>query len=365
MNITKKVLRTIKEHELIPEHSDIVLGLSGGPDSMALFYALMDYMEKRDWIIHPVHINHKFRPGAAEEDQKYVEDLCFSLYESTSGRVRPCASFVVDCNMIAELNDMTSEEAGRAVRYESFINVASKLKSAGRTTVIAVAQNADDQAETILFRILRGTSVDGLSGIAYKRFEESVPVVRPLLDCSRGEIEEYLKDRGIEPRRDKTNEEPLYTRNKIRLELLPKLKEYNPAIVKALNRLGEAAACDKEYLNDEARRHFEDCLIEVRGKKASESDIEGSIENHEGAAPEKDGVEVVLDNRKTKALHRAVRYRVYNIAVSQAGMRENMTNVYLEAIDKVSDSLNGKAYTELNGGYRVRRETNKLVFYRI
>ena len=351
MNITKKVSQTIKEHDLIPDHSDIVLGLSGGPDSMALLYALMDYMEKRDWVIFPVHINHKFRPGDAEEDQKYVEDLCFALYESTSGRVRPCASFVVDVNRIAELNDMTSEEAGRAVRYESFINVASKLKSQGRTTVIAVAQNADDQAETILFRILRGTSVDGLSGIAYRRFEEGVPVVRPLLDCTRDEIEKYLRDKNVEPCRDKTNEEPIYSRNKIRLELLPALKEYNPSIVKALNRLGEAAACDKEYLNEEALRQYENCLIEIRRTDRVREQVDD----------EDSGDEVVLNNKITKALHKAVRYRVYNMAVSSIGMRENMTNAYLESIDKISNSRNGKAYTELNGGYRVRRETNKLV----
>ena len=121
-----------------------------------------------------------------------------------------------------------------------------------------------------------------------------------------------------------------------------------------MNRLGEAAACDKEYLNEEALRQYENCLIEIRRTDRVREQVDDDS-----------GDEVVLNNKITKALHKAVRYRVYNMAVSSIGMRENMTNAYLESIDKISNSRNGKAYTELNGGYRVRRETNKLVFYRV
>jgi len=331
----KKILATIKKYELLPKGSDIVFGLSGGPDSLALFDVLVLESEKYDWTIYPVHINHKFRPGAAEEDQAFVEDLCFRLYHETDGRIRPCSSFVVDCNKIAELNHMTSEEAGRAVRYESFVNVASKLDN----PIIVVAQNANDQAETVLFRIIRGTSVDGLSGIAYRRFEEGIPVVRPLMDCTRDEIEKYCEERKLNPRRDLTNDEPLYTRNKIRLELIPKLMEINPNIFTSINRLAESASYDKAYLYEEARKAYEEFILEK-------------------------GEEIKLDNSKLKNLHQAIRYRVYNLAVSEIGMKENMARVYLNAIEKISLSRNGKAYTELNGGYRVRRETNKLVFYK-
>ena len=329
--MVKKVLNTIKEHSLISDHSDIVLGLSGGPDSLALFYVLVEESEKRDWIIHPVHVNHKLRPGDAEEDQKFVEDLCYSLYESTSGRVRPCTTFVVDCNRLAEINHMTCEEAGREIRYESFADTASKLKTPERETVIAVAQNANDQAETILFRIIRGTGVDGLGGISYERTDEyGFRIVRPILDCTRAEIEEYLASKGIEPRRDKTNDEPVYTRNKIRLQLIPYLeKEFNPNIVNTLNRLGSSAREDSEFLISEAGKRF------------------------------------TTDIRELAEMPKALRYRVYQKALSEIGMRENITTKYLESIDRIRVSQNHKrAYTELNGGYRVAREKHNLVFYK-
>ena len=211
-----------------------------------------------------------------------------------------------------------------------------------------MAQNANDQAETVLFRILRGTSVDGLAGIAFKRFEENVPVVRPLLNITRAEIERYCEENNLEPRRDLTNDEPIYTRNKIRLDIIPELEKLNPNIVSTLNRLAESASADKEYLYEVSNEAYRDVLLE-----------EGETDPDTG-----DVCYIKLDNKKLKTLHTAIRYRVYNLAATKVGMKENMARVYLESIDKVSDSLNGKAYTELNGGFRVKRETNKLVFFK-
>ena len=171
-----KILKTITEHNLITEGMHIVLGLSGGPDSVCLFSVLCSMAKEMNLTIHPVHINHKFRPGAAEEDQAYVEELCRSKGVS-------CRSFVYDCPIIAKEQKLTPEEAGRNARYEAFFKVAAEIRSKGvpsEKIAVAVAQNANDQCETILFRIMRGTGTDGLSGIAYKRMaEDGTAAIRP------------------------------------------------------------------------------------------------------------------------------------------------------------------------------------------
>ena len=204
---------------------------------------------------------------------------------------------------------------------------------------ILVAQNANDQAETILFRILRGTGPDGLSGIAYEREDESgFRVVRPLLDIKREEIERYCEEKGLRPRRDHTNDEAIYSRNKIRLELIPLLeKEYNPSVIDALNRLGRLSQEDKGYIYKTALEAYEDAMTD----------------------------QGTLDIRKLDLLDLPVRNRVYMLALSDAGMRENMTEKHLRAIEKIRLSRNHPmAYTELSDGFRVARKKHELVFYR-
>ena len=166
--LVEKVRRTVEEHKLISKGQHIVVGLSGGPDSVCLFHILMRLRKEYDLTIHPVHINHKFRPGAAERDQAYVEELC-----RKNGL--ECRTFVVDCNVMADELHMTSEEAGRKARYDAFYQVANEV-GMHEDVKIAVAQNANDQAETILFRLLRGTGTDGLAGIAYERKERGISV---------------------------------------------------------------------------------------------------------------------------------------------------------------------------------------------
>jgi tRNA(Ile)-lysidine synthase len=141
--------------------------------------------------LHAVHINHGLRPVAADEDQRYVEALC-AEYQV------PCDSFSFDVNRIAREAGISSEDAGRQVRYQSFFAVGSRIAgSTGCSVKIAVAQNMNDQAETLLMRIIRGTGTDGLAGIEYLRTEkEKGVVIRPLLDVTRKEIEEYCRDNG-------------------------------------------------------------------------------------------------------------------------------------------------------------------------
>lgn len=215
---------------------------------MCLFHVLMSLKEELNIEIHPVHVNHLFRPGAAEADQRFVEGLC-----RRSGL--ECRTFVVDCNARAREEGTSSEEAGRNARYEAFYQVALEIMERedipGDRIRIAVAQNQNDQAETLLMRILRGTGPDGLAGIDYIRTgKKGIQIIRPLLDISREAIESYCREHRLEPREDHTNKETIYTRNKIRLELIPWLEgQFNPEIREGLVRLAAIAREDKDFLD--------------------------------------------------------------------------------------------------------------------
>lgn len=361
----QRVLETIKTHELLEDGTHIVLGLSGGPDSVCLFDVLLELSAVKNFRIHPVHVNHKFRPGDAERDQEYVEELCRQ-------RGLTCRTFTVDCNALAREEGLTSEEAGRKARYDAFFETAQGIAQeltkgfaqgfvqelAGELEqhctqepsmpgtdkiAIAVAQNANDQAETILFRMLRGTGTDGLAGIAYKRYERGFAIVRPLLDVPRDEIEKYCEERNLSPRIDNTNNEAIYARNKIRLELLPMLREkFNPNIIETINRLGKNAAADKDYLAQQARDAYEEALEDADGRNCT----------------------VEVTTAKLDRMHKAVRMRVYNYLLADVGMEENLTEGQLEAIEKVRISQNPSAMCDLADGFRVYKIYHRIRFCR-
>lgn len=335
-----KTLQTITKHNLIEKEMHIVLGLSGGPDSVCLFDLLRDMADEFELKLYAVHVNHKFRPVAAEEDQQYVEELCRK-------HQIPCYTFVTDCNVLAEAEGLTSEEAGRKARYDAFGQVAEKLHQQGikkEKIVIALAHNANDQCETILFRLMRGTGTDGLAGIPYKRFDENgFKIVRPILDLKREEIEKYCEDRNLHPRIDHTNNENLYARNKIRNLLIPYLEDnYNENIVETINRLGKIASQDKAYMN-------------IQAHKAYEKAFNGIIEDSENK-------EVSLAVNVLRNLHNAIRFRVYTIALEKVGMEQNITYAQGELIDKVLMSKSPSAMCDLTDGFVVLREYEDIVF---
>lgn len=333
----KKALQTISKHNLIEKGMHIVVGLSGGPDSVCLFDILRELSRELELGIYAVHINHQLRPGDAEEDQKYVEELC-QKYDI------PCYVFVEDCNALAIREGLTSEEAGRKIRYEAFGHVAAELYDKGipkDKIAIALAHNANDQAETILFRIMRGTGTDGLAGIPYKRYEENgFAVVRPILDFKREEIEKYCEDRELHPRIDHTNNENVYARNKIRNMLIPFIQEnFNEGIIDTINRLGQIAAGDREYMNNEAMAAF---------KKAAIAGGEG----------------IAFDKNILESLHGSIRFRVYTSALTELGLEQNITFAQGELIDKVLMSKSPSAMCDLTDGFVVLREYEHLIFRR-
>ena len=332
----KKILQTIRKHNLITDGMHIVVGLSGGPDSVCLFDLLMSLREELNLTLHAVHVNHKLRPGAAEDDQAYVEELC-------SKNKVTCSIFTVDCKEMASELGLTSEEAGRKARYEAFGKAASEILERGITKekiAIAVAHNANDQCETILFRLMRGTGTDGLAGIPYKRFDEmGFAVIRPILDFKRSEIEEYCSQMRLKPRIDHTNEENLYARNRIRNMLIPFLQDnFNENIIDTVNRLGRIAAADREYLKEQAVSMYHEAL---------------------------DSYGDDYQNLKCKILselHQSIRFRVYTHSLNKIGLNQNLTYAQGEAVDAVLISDSPSAMCDLSEGYLARKEYDKLVF---
>ena len=374
----QSVKKLIQKEYLLQKGMHVIVGLSGGPDSVCLFDMLCRLAEELALQLYPVHVNHQFRPGAAERDQAFCETLCTT-------RGWPCRSLVYDCAQIAEAEGMTAEEAGRKVRYEAFGMTAADLLRrdiAAQEIAIAVAQNANDQAETILFRILRGTGTDGLAGIAKKRYETvrwetaaksaeaQIAVIRPLLETQRAEIERYLAERNMTACIDQTNAAPIYTRNKIRLELLPYLAEqYNENIIVGLNRLGSIAQQDKAYLQETAARAVADARVcgetAARGETAGcvEAASHGEISTKQETAVRGREAALYLSCAVLRGLHTAIRTRVYQRALQEIGMTENFSSVQAEAIEHLLYAESPSAETALAGGYRVARVYDRLRFY--
>ena len=218
----EKIKRTIATNNLIQNGDKIVLGVSGGPDSIAMLDILYSLKDELNFSIVVCHINHMIREEA-EEDEKFVKNYCdkkgIEFYSKS-----------IDVQKIANTNKIGVEEAGRNARYDFFNEILEKTKS----NKIAIAHNKNDKVETIIMNALRGTGISGLKGIEAKRKQ----YIRPLIDCERTEIEKYCEENNLNPRIDKTNFKNDYTRNKIRNIVIPYIKqEFNPNIIETLDRL--------------------------------------------------------------------------------------------------------------------------------
>lgn len=369
--LKEKVRKTIEEHTLIRKGDHIVLGLSGGPDSVCLFNVLRDLAGEMELKIVPVHVNHMFRPGAADKDQEYVERICREAGLE-------CRSFTVDCNALAEEKGLTGEEAGREARYEAFYAVAGEIagsiakdrSEAGSDeeapdVLIAVAQNANDQAETILHRIIRGTGPDGLSGIAYKRYEKDVPVIRPLLDITREEIEEYCRENRLDPVTDHTNSEPVYLRNRIRLELLPLLEKYNSNIVETLARLARIAAADREHMGRETEEALSQALIREEGMpEEREPAVTDEIISHGKGAEFSGPGRLILDRAGLAGLDGPIRHRTVRLAFEKIGLAQDITEERLVAADAIILKKQAPKTVQFPHGYRLTVARGEVIFSR-
>jgi len=243
-----KVLDTIKKYNLIETGDKIVLGVSGGPDSISMLHILNDIKEQYNFEIYVAHINHMIREEA-EDDERYVQDYC---------EKNNIQYFVkrIDIQEFANNKKIGTEEAGRKVRYDFFEEVAQKVSA----NKIGTAHNKNDKIETIIMNLLRGSGLSGLKGIEPIRDNK---YIRPLIECERHEIEQYCEEHQLEPRIDKTNFENDYTRNKIRNIVIPYIKnEFNPNVIQTMDRLSRVATEESNYIELQVQKTYQKLLVQ-------------------------------------------------------------------------------------------------------
>ena len=229
-----KVIDTIKRYNLIQGGDKLVLGVSGGPDSISMLNILNEIKDEYKFEIYVAHINHMIREEA-DEDEKYVQDYC------QKNNIE-CYVKRIDVQQVANIEKIGTEEAGRNIRYEFFEEVLQKVGA----NKIAVAHNKNDKIETIIMNLLRGSGLLGLKGIEPIRDNK---YIRPLIECERQEIEQYCEQHRLNPRIDKTNFENDYTRNKIRNIVIPYIKkEFNPNIIETMDRFSRVATEESNLL---------------------------------------------------------------------------------------------------------------------
>ena len=325
--MNQKVLETIRKYNLIVDGDKIVLGVSGGPDSICMLDNLREVKEEQiiEFEIYVAHINHMIREEAID-DEKYVQEYCKKYYIE-------CFVKRADVQKIASEKKIGTEEAGRKVRYDFFEEVLQKTES----NKIAIAHNKNDKIETIIMHLLRGSGLSGLKGIEPIRDNK---YIRPLLECERTEIEQYCEDKKLNPRIDKTNFENEYTRNKIRNIVIPYIKkEFNPNIIQTLSRLSDLAADESNYIELQTQKAFEKILI----------------------AKEKEQITLNLKefNKQDKVIkNRLILYTTKELMGSTQGIEK----IHIEDIIKLCQNNVGNKFLTPNKNLKVLVKDKKIFF---
>ncbi|MBZ0278007.1 MAG: tRNA lysidine(34) synthetase TilS, partial [Anaerolineae bacterium] len=234
----QKFFQTIQKHNLIPPHTMIVVAVSGGADSLALLHLLRDIRKRLRCDLHVATLDHGLRGEAGAADARFVAETAASWgLPVTVGQVS-----------VPALMSQTGQGLEAAARRARYAFLAQTAQTTG-AAVIASAHHADDQAETILLHLLRGAGLNGLRGMAYRAPVPGYPhltLIRPLLNVTRTEIDSYCREHGLVPREDASNQDVAMLRNRIRAEVLPRLRTINPQIAQALISLADNAAVDQD-----------------------------------------------------------------------------------------------------------------------
>lgn len=247
----KKVFEYIKKYDMIHSGDLVVIGVSGGADSMCLLDLLIKYRKKLNYDIAAVHVNHMIRGEEADHDEEFVKKYCIGMDVEYR-------AFHINVLQMAEKLHMSPEEAGRKARYEAFNEVCREL-AGGRACRIAVAHHANDQAETVLFNMLRGSGIKGAAGIKHVNGN----IIRPLLGVTRRQIEEYLGGQGIAYVTDSTNLDCDYSRNKLRNVVIPYIEEnINRNAVENIGLFAGIAASAWSYLEKTAEAIYSSVIKE-------------------------------------------------------------------------------------------------------
>lgn len=328
-SLPARIAQRIRTHQLLRRAERVVVGVSGGADSVALLHILGRLQPSLRLTLYVVHVDHQLRP-ASTVDAEFVGTLAERFHVPAIIERR-------DVGALCRKARWSLEDGARRIRYQCFLEAARRYTA----DAIALAHTADDQAETVLMRFLRGSGLTGLSGIPEVRVMEGVRIVRPLLHVWRREITQYLDGDGLSCREDPSNRDVRFLRNRIRRELLPLLERaYNPNIKAALVQLAEQSRCDGAYLQAAALRQWKRLARASRG---------GSVT-----------MAVRTLARQPKTLQRQlVRHAVQRV---QGDLNQFEFRHWLEVERLLEQAGSARApVASLPGGVRVSREGDRLI----
>jgi tRNA(Ile)-lysidine synthase len=323
----KKVIKTIEKYKLLDKEDRVVAALSGGPDSTALLVALVQIAKQLDFSIIVAHYNHGLRGTSSDEDEKYSQELAIKL-----------GLIFVSGKMDQKLRQKgkSPEDFYRQQRYQFLDKVAEDYNA----QKIALGHNIQDQAETVLLNLLRGSGLGGLKGILPMREGK---FIRPLIEVSRGEIIAFLSEAGISYCQDSSNESKIYLRNKIRFELIPYLKEeFNPRIEENLAQMAEILRQDDEYIRNSVQEALKSTYIQNQSNRI----ISLNIEYIKGLAP-------------------AIRSRLFKKILESLNPEKNgFSFSNIKALERLAQVTESGKRISLPLGIEAKREYDSLILER-
>ena len=322
-----KVKSTIKKYNMLKKNDSVLVGLSGGPDSVTLLHVLCDLKKEYSLTILIAHLDHRFRGEESRADRKFCEELAkkYSL---------EIAWEEIDVPRISKEKGISPEEAARFERYDFFKRVA---KERG-VDKIAVGHTRDDQAETVLMRIIRGAGMKGLGGISPVKDMQGFKIILPLIEISRKDVEAFISETGLEFRKDSSNEKTIFTRNKIRLELIPLLeKDFNSNIKEVLANMAENLQVENEFLIKYANRKFKS-VSKVRQE------------------------EILIDIKKFKKQPEAIRKRILRAALEEfKGDLRRFTYQHWKEMEDLINNRPANSIVNLPAGISVAKDRTNIV----
>jgi len=331
----------------------VLIAVSGGADSVALLHALILLAPRLSLRLGIAHLNHQLRGQDSDKDELFVSDLAESLN-------LPCYLAKKDVSAYQKTHKLSLEEAGRRVRYAFF----EKIRKEHGFDKIALGHHADDNAELILMNLLRGSGALGLSGIPWAR---NGNIVRPLINITRAEIMEFLARQNLNYVSDESNSDMKFLRNRIRHELIPILRDYNPGISDNLNRMSAILKSEEEWIESLITPVFEDCtqplprpLSETeRGDPTPEKRDIGTL-----PLPCREGDRGVrFSLSKFKSLHVAAQRRLIRKAImTLKGDIRRITFEHIEAVISLSEKNSGSKKIHLPDRIRIEKNNEGLIF---
>ena len=333
--LKEKVIETIKLYKLIEDGDKIILGVSGGPDSITMLHLLNEIKNEEiiKFDIVVAHVHHGLRENA-NLDEEYVREFCKNI---------KIPFHVIHANVkeIAEKEKRGLEETGREIRYQFFNEILEKENG----NKIAIAHNHNDLVETVIMNIIRGTGISGLKGIEPKNGK----YIRPLIEINREKIETYCATNSLNPRHDESNDENIYTRNKIRNIVIPYIKkELNPNIIKTISRLSEIAKEEAEYMDKQV-------AIAYAGICVEENILKENVYNKENKPT------IILDLKKFNEQETIIQKRIILYSINKIfGTVNGIEKIHLEDIIKLCNNNIGNKFLTPNKRTKIVIKNKKI-----